>query len=87
MKVNNYKTALVAGGAGFIGSHLCDRLVKDRYKVLCMDNLYTGRIENVRHLMENNQFSLINHDVTIPVAYKNISLIFNLACPAVTIQR
>lgn len=52
MKVNNYKTALVAGGAGFIGSHLCDRLVKDRYKVLCMDNLYTGRIENVRHLME-----------------------------------
>lgn len=47
MKVNKDKTALVAGGAGFIGSHLCDRLLKDGYKVLCMDNLYTGRIENI----------------------------------------
>ena len=55
MKVNKDKTALVAGGAGFIGSHLCDRLLKDGYKVLCMDNLYTGRIENIRHLLENNQ--------------------------------
>lgn len=56
MKVNKDKTVLVAGGAGFIGSHLCDRLLKDGYKVLCMDNLYTGRIENIRHLLENNQF-------------------------------
>lgn len=73
---------LVVGGAGFIGSHLCDRLVKDGYKVLCMDNLYTGRIENVRHLLENNRFSFLNHDVTIPVHCDNVSLIFNLACPA-----
>lgn len=82
MKANEYKTTLVAGGAGFIGSHLCDRLVKDGHKVLCMDNLYTGHIENVRYLLEDNQFSFVNHDVTIPVAYNNISLIFNLACPA-----
>ena len=82
MKVNKDKTALVAGGAGFLGSHLCDRLLKDGYKVLCMDNLYTGRIENIRHLLENNQFLFVNHDVTTPIQCDNVSFIFNLACPA-----
>ena len=73
---------LVAGGAGFIGSHLCDRLVKEGYKVLCMDNLYTGRMENIHHLLENSNFSFVNHDVTMPMFYDNVSVIFNLACPA-----
>lgn len=82
VRVNEDKTALVAGGAGFIGSHLCDRLIKDGYRVLCMDNLYTGRMENIRHLLEDNRFSLVNHDVTTPIQCDNVSLIFNLACPA-----
>lgn len=73
---------LVAGGAGFIGSHLCDRLVKEGYKVLCMDNLYTGHMENIHHLLENSNFSFVNHDVTMPMFYDNVSVIFNLACPA-----
>ena len=76
------KVALVAGGAGFIGSHLCDRLVKEGYDVLCIDNLYTGRMENIRHLLKNPQFTFANHDVTLPLSYDNVSLIFNLACPA-----
>ncbi len=82
MKTNRHINALVAGGAGFIGSHLCDRLVEDGYKVLCMDNLYTGRMENIRHLLRNPNFSFVNHDVTNPISYDDISLIFNLACPA-----
>lgn len=72
----------MAGGAGFIGSHLCDRLVKDGYEVLCLDNLYTGRMENIRHLLQNSKFSFVSHDVTVPVSYDDISVIFNLACPA-----
>jgi len=76
------KVALVAGGAGFIGSHLCDRLVKEGYDVLCIDNLYTGRMENIRHLLKNPQFTFANHDVTLPLSYDNVYLIFNLACPA-----
>ena len=82
MKASKYKKALVAGGAGFIGSHLCDRLVKDGYGVLCLDNLYTGRMENIRHLLQNSKFSFVSHDVTVPVSYSNVSIIFNLACPA-----
>lgn len=82
IKVNGQINALVAGGAGFIGSHLCDRLVKDGYRVMCMDNLYTGRMENIHHLLGNPNFSFVNHDVTIPISYNNVSLIFNLACPA-----
>ena len=82
MKASKYKKALVAGGAGFIGSHLCDRLVKDGYEVLCLDNLYTGRMENIRHLLQNPKFSFVSHDVTVPVSYDDISVIFNLACPA-----
>lgn len=82
VEVNKHKTVLVAGGAGFIGSHLCDHLVKDGYKVLCIDNLYTGRIENVCHLQRDARFSFVNQDVTVPVNYDDISLVFNLACPA-----
>ena len=82
MTIDRHKKALVAGGAGFIGSHLCDRLVKEGYEVLCMDNLYTGQMENIHHLLENSNFSFVYHDVTMPVSYDNISVIFNLACPA-----
>lgn len=57
MKIDRHKKALVAGGAGFIGSHLCDRLVKEGYEVLCLDNLYTGRTRNIHHLLENSNFS------------------------------
>ena len=74
--------ALVAGGAGFIGSHLCDKLVKDGHRVLCVDNLYTGRMENINHLLGNSNFSFVNHDVTMPMSYDKVSVIFNLACPA-----
>lgn len=65
MKAGKYKKALVAGGAGFIGSHLCDRLIKDGYGVLCLDNLYTGRMDNIRHLLQNSSFSFVSHDVTV----------------------
>lgn len=82
MQVKNTKNAIVAGGAGFIGSHLCDRLIKDGYSVLCIDNFYTGYIENIQHLLNNTKFSYVKHDVTIPMSYDDISLIFNLACPA-----
>ena len=73
---------LVAGGAGFIGSHLCDKLINEGYRVLCIDNLYTGRMDNIQHLLENPCFSYAIHDVTVPMSYDGISLIFNLACPA-----
>ena len=73
---------LVAGGAGFIGSHLCDKLINECYRVLCIDNLYTGRMDNIQHLLENPCFSYAIHDVTVPMSYDGISLIFNLACPA-----
>ena len=74
--------ALVVGGAGFIGSHLCDRLIDDGYKVICIDNLYTGSLHNIEHLMSHPRFTFVNHDVTIPYDMTGLSLIFNLACPA-----
>ena len=76
------KTILVTGGAGFIGSHLCDRLINEGHLVLCIDNLYTGRIDNVQHLLKNSLFTYAIHDVTAPMSYDDISLTFNLACPA-----
>lgn len=81
-QTKNTKKAIVAGGAGFIGSHLCDRLIKEEYSVLCIDNLYTGYMENIQHLLDNTNFSFVNHDVTMPMSYDNVSVIFNLACPA-----
>ncbi len=75
------KRVLVTGGAGFIGSHLCDRLLKDGNEVLCLDNFFTGRKENIAHLLENPLFELIRHDVIEP-ALLEVDQIYNLACPA-----
>lgn len=72
---------LVTGGAGFIGSHLCDRLLKDGYEVLCVDNLYTGSKRNILHLLDNGLFEFMRHDITFPL-YVEVDRIFNLACPA-----
>ena len=72
---------LVTGGAGFLGSHLCDRLIARGDEVLCVDNFYTGGKANVRHLMGNKNFELMRHDVTFPL-YVEVDRIFNLACPA-----
>ncbi len=72
---------LVTGGAGFLGSHLCDRLIMDGNDVICVDNLYTGSKDNIRHLMSNPYFEFIRHDVTEPL-YVEVDQIYNLACPA-----
>ncbi len=75
------KTVLVTGGAGFLGSHLCERLLAKGCHVICMDNFYTGSWENVRPLTENPDFELLRHDVTVPYSFY-VDEIFNLACPA-----
>ena len=75
------KRVLVTGGAGFLGSHLCERLLADGHDVLCVDNFYTGSKENIAHLLGNPYFELIRHDVTFPL-YLEVDEIFNLACPA-----
>jgi UDP-glucuronate decarboxylase len=72
---------MITGGAGFLGSHLADRLMKDGYDVLCVDNFFTGSKENIRHLLGKDRFELMRHDVTFPL-YVEVSRIFNLACPA-----
>ena len=72
---------LITGGAGFLGSHLCDRLIKDGHDVLCVDNFFTGSKRNVAHLMGNPYFELMRHDVTFPL-YVEVEQIYNLACPA-----
>ena len=72
---------LVTGGAGFLGSHLCDRLVANGDDVVCVDNYFTGTKENIRHLMGNPHFELLRHDVTFPL-YVEVGQIYNLACPA-----
>ncbi len=73
--------ALVTGGAGFIGSHLCDRLIETKHDVLCLDNFFTGQKRNVSHLIGNPYFELVRHDITFPY-YVEVDRIFNLACPA-----
>jgi UDP-glucuronate decarboxylase len=75
------KKILVTGGAGFLGSHLCDILIKEGNDVLCVDNFYTGSKENVKHLIENPHFELMRHDITFPL-YVEVDQIYNLACPA-----
>jgi UDP-glucuronate decarboxylase len=72
---------LVTGGAGFIGSHLCERLLNEGHEVICLDNFFTGRRENVFHLMDNPRFELLRHDVIEPILLE-VDQIYNLACPA-----
>lgn len=72
---------LVTGGAGFLGSHLCDSLIQDGHEVIAVDNLYTGSKKNISHLMELEKFEFIRHDVTFPL-YLEVDAIYNLACPA-----
>lgn len=83
-KLRSYKIpqrTLVTGGAGFIGSHLCERLLADGHEVLCLDNFFTGTKKNIAHLLSNPRFELITHDVTQPILLE-VDWIFNLACPA-----
>ena len=75
------KRVLVTGGAGFLGSHLCERLLNDGFEVICLDNFFTGRKVNIAHLMKNPAFELIRHDVTQPIIIE-VDWIYNLACPA-----
>jgi len=72
---------LITGGAGFLGSHLCDRLLKDGHEVICLDNLFTGRKSNILHLKDNPDFEFVRHDVIDPFKYE-VDQIYNLACPA-----
>lgn len=72
---------LVTGGAGFLGSHLCERLLQNGHDVLCVDNFYTGAKRNIVHLLENHSFELLRHDVTFPL-FVEVDQIYNLACPA-----
>ena len=75
------KRVLVTGGAGFLGSHLCERLLEDGHHVLCIDNFFTGAKDNIAHLLENPYFEMMRHDVTFPL-YVEVDEIYNLACPA-----
>jgi len=75
------KTVLITGGAGFLGSHLCDRLIADGHDVICVDNFFTGSKQNIDHLLGHPRFELIRHDVTFPL-YVEVDQIYNLACPA-----
>ena len=72
---------LVTGGAGFIGSHLCERLLSEGHEVICLDNFFTGRKVNVKHLLDNKEFEVVRHDVTEPILLE-VDQIYNLACPA-----
>jgi UDP-glucuronate decarboxylase len=81
MKIANRKRALVSGGAGFLGSHLCERLLAQGCDVLCVDNFYSGTKDNISQLLSNPHFELVRHDVTFPL-YVEVDEIFNLACPA-----
>ena len=72
---------LITGGAGFIGSHLCEKLINDGNDVLCVDNYFTGTKSNIVHLLDNHQFELMRHDVTFPL-YVEVDQIYNMACPA-----
>lgn len=81
MKVSNRKRVLVTGGAGFLGSHLCESLLSQGCDVLCVDNFYSGTKDNIAHLLGNSHFEMMRHDVTFPL-YIEVDEIYNLACPA-----
>ena len=82
---DSIKRILVTGGAGFLGSHLCERLLADGHDVLCVDNYFTGRRANISHLLDNPNFEVMRHDVTFPI-YVEVDEIYNLACPAAPIH-
>lgn len=75
------KRILITGGAGFLGSHLCERLLAEGEEILCLDNFFTGSKDNIRHLLGNHHFECIRHDITNPI-YLEVDQIYNLACPA-----
>lgn len=81
MRIANRKRVMVTGGAGFLGSHLCERLLEEGNDVLCVDNFYSGTRDNIAHLTDNPHFELMRHDVTFPL-YVEVDEIYNLACPA-----
>ncbi|MFP5350892.1 MAG: UDP-glucuronic acid decarboxylase family protein, partial [Gammaproteobacteria bacterium] len=81
MKIANRTRVLVTGGAGFLGSHLCEKLLSVGCDVLCVDNFYSGTKDNITHLLNNRNFELLRHDVTFPL-YIEVDEIYNLACPA-----
>ena len=81
MNLMRRRRSLVTGGAGFLGSHLCERLLLEGHDVLCVDNFFTGARDNIIHLMSNPRFELIRHDITVPL-YVEVDEIYNLACPA-----
>lgn len=82
---DSIKRILVTGGAGFLGSHLCERLLNDGHDVLCVDNYFTGRRANIAHLLDNPNFEVMRHDITFPL-YVEVDEIYNLACPAAPIH-
>ena len=75
------KRILITGGAGFIGSHLCERLINEGHDVICLDNYFTGSKDNIRHLLDNHNFELVRHDITSPY-FAEVDEVYNLACPA-----
>jgi len=75
------KTVLITGGAGFLGSHLCDRLIAKGHDIICLDNFFTGTKQNIEHLLAHPRFELMRHDITFPL-YLEVDEIYNLACPA-----
>ncbi|PIY59668.1 NAD-dependent dehydratase, partial [Candidatus Wolfebacteria bacterium CG_4_10_14_0_8_um_filter_37_11] len=79
--LSNMKRILVTGGAGFIGSHLCKRLLDEGNEVLCVDNFFTGNKNNISEFLDNKRFELLRHDITFPL-YVEVDEIYNLACPA-----
>lgn len=81
MGQNQHKRILITGGAGFLGSHLCERLLGEGNEIICMDNFFTGSKENIRHLMKHDHFELVRHDIINPIEVE-VDQIYNLACPA-----
>ena len=79
------RTVIVTGGAGFLGSHLCEHLLRDDYAVICVDNFYTGTKENIVHLLDNPYFEFVRPDIPFPL-YVEADAIYNLACPAARIH-
>ena len=79
--INRMKRILITGGAGFLGSHLCERLLAEGHEILCLDNFFTGSRANILHLLENPRFECIRHDIINPI-YLEVDQIYNLACPA-----